>query len=227
LTAVEGLKHGRSDAKEAKTIGPVPEAFVEAVLPLVTPPVRALIELQRLTGARSGELCVMRACDIDMTRRIWTFKPQRHKNQFREHGREIYLGPKCQEIIKPFLKPVLDAYLFSPAEAREDYYRQLRAKRKTPVQPSQVCRRKKCPRRLPGARYTTGSFRRAIIKACERANVPTWHPHQLRHLAGTRLRKEFGLEVSRILLGHKSVMATQIYAEADKAAAIEVISRVG
>jgi integrase len=227
LAAVTGLKQGRSEAKDAKAIGPVPEAFVEAVLPVVTSPVRALIELQQITGARSGELCVMRACDIDMTGRIWIYKPQRHKNQFREQSREIYLGPQSQAIVKPFLKLDQGAYLFSPMEAREQRYRELRASRKTPVQPSQICRRKKRPKRLPGARYTTNSYRRAIIKACKRANVPEWHPHQLRHSAGTRLRKEFGLEISRILLGHKSVMATQIYAEADKMAAMQVIAKVG
>jgi integrase len=227
LIAISGLKQGRSEAKEPKVVGPVPEAFVEAVLPLVSRHVRGLIELQRITGARSGELCVMRACDIDMAGRIWIYKPHRHKNQFREQGREIYLGPQSQAIIKPFLKPDLEAYLFSPAEAREERYRDLRAKRKSKVPPSQVCRRKRKPKKLPGDRYTTYSYRRAILGACRRANVPAWHPHQLRHNAGTRLRKEFGLEISRILLGHKSVMATQIYAEADKAAAMEVIGKVG
>jgi integrase len=227
LIAVDGLKQGRSDAMEAKLIGPVPEAFVDAVLPLVNRHLRALIELQRITGARSGELCVMRTCDIDMTGRIWIYRPHRHKNQFREHGRDIYVGLKAQEIIKPFLKPQLEAYLFSPAEAREERYRQLRARRKTPVQPSQICRRKRGPERLSGPRYTTCSYRRAIVEACQRANVPAWHPHQLRHNAGTRLRREFGLEVSRILFGHKSVMATQIYAEADMAAAMEVAGKVG
>jgi integrase len=227
LSAVGGLKQGRSDAKDPRIVGPVPEAFVEAVLPLVTRPVRALIELQQITGARSGELCIARACDIDMTGRIWTYRPRRHKNDYRQQTREIYLGPKAQEIIKQFLKPNLEAYLFSPDEAREQRYAEMRAARKSPVQPSQVCRRKKSPKRLPGDRYTTYSYRRAIAKACKRANVPSWFPHQLRHNAGTRLRREFGLEISRILLGHKSVMATQIYAEQDKAAALEVIAKVG
>jgi integrase len=227
LSAVGGLKQGRSDAKDPRIVGPVPEAFVQAVLPLVTRPVRALIELQQITGARSGELCIARACDIDMSGRIWIYRPERHKNDYRQQSREIYLGPKAQEIIKQFLKPNLEAFLFSPDEAREERYRELRANRKTPVQPSQVCRRNKHPKKLLGDRYTTYSFRRAIAKACKRANVPSWHPHQLRHNAGTRLRREFGLEISRILLGHKSVMATQIYAEQDKAAALEVIAKVG
>jgi integrase len=123
LSAVGGLKQGRSDAKDPRIVGPVPEAFVEAVLPIVTRPVRALIELQQITGARSGELCITRACDIDMTGRIWIYRPRRHKNEYRQQTREIYLGLKAQEIIKPFLKPNLETYLFSPEEAREERYR--------------------------------------------------------------------------------------------------------
>lgn len=54
-----------------------------------------------------------------------------------------------------------------------------------------------------------------------------WHPHQLRHNAATELRKEFGLEAARIILGHRSVAITEMYAEIDKAKAVEAISQVG
>jgi integrase len=225
LAAVSGLKQGRSGAREAKIVGPVPEAFVDAVLPHVNRHVRALIQLQRITGARSGELIVMQAADIDRSdARIWVYRPQRHKNQFREHCREIYLGPACQRIIRPFLQA--EDFLFSPKAAREERYRELRAKRKSPVQPSQLCRRKIHAKKLPGERYTPRSYRGAILAACKKANVPAWFPHQLRHSVGTKLRKEFGLEVSRVLLGHKSIVAAQLYAEADKVAAMEVAGRV-
>ncbi|NOG55160.1 MAG: site-specific integrase [Planctomycetes bacterium] len=39
----------------------------------------------------------------------------------------------------------------------------------------------------------------------------SWHPHQLRHLAATRLAKEFGGETSRIVLGHTSGAITESY----------------
>lgn len=39
-----------------------------------------------------------------------------------------------------------------------------------------------------------------------------WHPHQLRHNAATYLRKEFGLETARIILGQRSAAITEIYA---------------
>ena len=54
-----------------------------------------------------------------------------------------------------------------------------------------------------------------------------WHPHQLRHNAGTNLRKEFGVEVARIILGHATAFTTEIYAEVDRKQAMEVIGKVG
>ena len=41
----------------------------------------------------------------------------------------------------------------------------------------------------------------ASARACAKAGVPRWHPHQLSHSAATRIRKEFGLDASRVILG--------------------------
>ncbi len=65
LLAVKGLRKGRSTAKEPRVVKPVSDSAVEAVLERVSAPVRALIQIQRWTGARSGELCIMRPCDVD------------------------------------------------------------------------------------------------------------------------------------------------------------------
>ena len=75
--------------------------------------------------------------------------------------------------------------------------------------------------------YKVASYRRSIARACQDANVPTWHPHQLRHNAGTTLRKEFGLEMARIILGHGSTAMTERYAEVDHAKAVEVMQKIG
>ena len=53
------------------------------------------------------------------------------------------------------------------------------------------------------------------------------HPHQLRHNAATRLRKEFGLDVAQVVLGHKRLEVTQVYAERDLDRARDVMSLVG
>ena len=54
-----------------------------------------------------------------------------------------------------------------------------------------------------------------------------WHPHQLRHNAATELRKEFGIEAARIILGHHSAAVTEIYAEKDEEEAIMAVMKVG
>jgi hypothetical protein len=60
LRCVTGLRYGKTPARETEPVRPVADALVDAVLPFVAPPVRAMIELQRITGMRSGEVCRMR-----------------------------------------------------------------------------------------------------------------------------------------------------------------------
>lgn len=103
----------------------------------------------------------------------------------------------------------------------------MRRARKTPVQPSQRNRAKTRPARPPGLVYTAESYRRAIAYACNRAGVPKWHPNRLRHNAATRLRKEFGLDVARVILGHSSPAVTEVYAELDREKAVAVMERIG
>ena len=69
------------------------------------------------------------------------------------------------------------AYLFQPREAIEVYRAELRRNRKTPMTPSQAARtRKRVPKKSPGDRYNTDSYRRAIAYGCKRAGVPRWPP---------------------------------------------------
>ena len=84
-----------------------------------------------------------------------------------------------------------------------------------------------------GARYETapewlerlGPHASAELKAWRAEH--RWHPHQLRHNAATFLRKEFGVEVARVILGHRSAAVTDIYAELDDEKAKQAIKKVG
>jgi integrase len=53
-----------------------------------------------------------------------------------------------------------------------------------------------------------------------------WHPNQLRHSRATELRR-YGLDMAKTILGHSKVETTQVYAEKDIAAAIELVGRIG
>jgi integrase len=229
LQAVRGLARGRSEARETEAVKPVPEAFVDAIQGFVTPQVWAMVELQRFTGMRPGEVTSIRTCDIDTSGTVWVYTPVDHKTAWRGHQRKIYLGPKAQAVLAPWLRPELEAYLFSPREAMEAK-RDARAKeRRTPLSCGNRSgtNRKAKPKKQPGERYDSRSYHQAIRQACLKADVPIWHPHQLRHNAATWLRKEFGLDVARVVLGHRSPQITEVYAELDQEKAATVMAKVG
>ena len=54
-----------------------------------------------------------------------------------------------------------------------------------------------------------------------------WHPNQLRHTHGTRVRRQFGLEAAQVVLGHARADVTQVYAEADMTQAARVAAEIG
>jgi integrase len=54
-----------------------------------------------------------------------------------------------------------------------------------------------------------------------------FHPHQLRHTAATELRKTHGLEAAQVLLGHKNVRITELYAEKNLSTAMQIVKAVG
>jgi integrase len=216
LQVVPGLKRGKTDAAESEPVKPVPDAHIDAIRPYLSRQVAALIDLQLLTAARPGELVIMRPIDIDMTGKVWTYTPPTHKTAYRGHKRAIYLGPKAQEVVRPFLAGrAVEAFLFSPAEAVAEQREDRHAERKTPMscgnKPGSNVKRH--PRKQPGDRYDSRSYYGAVQYACKRAGIDPWHPYQLRHNAATALRKQFGVDVAATLLGHARLNTIELYPE--------------
>lgn len=228
LQCVRGLKRGRSKAVETERIVPVPDAHVEAVKQLACPEVKSMIELQVLTGMRPQEVTLLRTCDLDTSGAVWWYTPSRHKTEHHDRTRKVPLGPRAQDVLRPWMRIDLEGYLFSPARVTERRNAERRANRKTPMTPSQRKRqRKRRPRKTPGEHYTTPSYGRAIAALCKKAKVPNWSPNRLRHNAATYLRKQFGLEAARTVLGHASSVVTEVYAEMDLAKAAQIMAKVG
>ena len=65
LAAVKPLGWGESGARERRERPPVPWEHVDATLEFMASPVRALVLLMWLTGARPSELLELRPCDVD------------------------------------------------------------------------------------------------------------------------------------------------------------------
>lgn len=219
LTAVPDLRAGRSDAHETDPVKPVPREHVDAVLPLLSPTLRAFIEVGWWTGARPGELCAMRVGEVDRSSDPWTYSPGQHKTLHRGRTREVLLGPNAQRALSPLLLRSDDSFAFDPRESMKWSLEQKAAKRKTPLSCGNRpgTNRVKSPKREPGEHFGVDAVNRAIRRACEKAGVPPWSAGRLRHSCATRLRRECGLEVASLQLGHSSALVTgAVYAQADQ-----------
>ncbi len=227
LDTLAGLQRGRTAAPEPEPVGPVPVEHVEAVLPLLTRPVAAMVQLQLLTGCRAGEAMAIRGCDLGRDGPAWEYRPAAHKTAWRGRERVIPLGPRAQEVPRPFLRDDPEEPLFSPRDAVAEHHRRRGEARRTRPTPSEVARRS--PGLGAGGRpgYDRRTYRQAIVRACRRAGVPAWSPLQLRHSAATALRSRYGLEAAQVVLGHARADLTQVYAERDLAKARAIAAEVG
>jgi len=231
LDTAELLKQGRTPAPESPPVPPVPDEIVEKTLPHLPHVIRDMVQFERLTGARPGEVCNLKVSDIDIRGDVWSALLVEHKTAYIGKRREILIGSRAQQIIGPYLQQSKDAAVFSPRESEKMRRKEQRSGRKTKLYPSHVAhmnrKRKAKPKRTAGEFYSTGSYRRAIRRACEKAGVEPWTPNQLRHTAGTELRRCFGLEAAQVVLGHQSANITEIYAERDRELAIKVMKELG
>jgi integrase len=174
LRAVESLRRGTPGVRDTEPVKPVPVETVEQVLPHLQPVMRAMVQVQMLTGMRPGELCQLRAADIDTTAEggVWAFRPQQHKTQHHGHARVVLIGPQAQEVLRPYLDAG-ETYVFSPRAAERVRNAERRANRKSPMTPSQAARKPKAnPKRPKRERYDETSYRNAIYRACDRAFPP-------------------------------------------------------
>lgn len=227
LAAVESLKKGRTTAPESPPVLPASEASIAAVLPVISLVLADVIRLQLLTAARPGEALGLRGCDLVRADEVWLWKPPSHKTQHHDKDRTLFVGPKGQSLLAPYLDRLGESYLFSPRDSMAQFRARQRVARKTRVQPSQKDRSKGSVRKQPGERYRRESYARAISLACEKLRVEHFHPHQLRHNSATRLVAQFGWEVARIILGHSDVRMSQVYAAEDTAKAVAAMREVG
>jgi len=175
LQAVEGLRAGESSAREPRDVRPVPEEYINAVLPHVSRQVAAMIKLQLLCGARPIEITLIRPRDIDMTGSLWAYTPPHHKTQRFGKTRTIFFGPRAQDTLREFLTPDVNAYVFSPADADRERRERIHAERTTKPTRGELARhrrkRRAEPKRKPGEHYSTDSYRRAIWRGCDVADA--------------------------------------------------------
>jgi integrase len=235
VSLVRQLKAGRSAAKPARKILPVPEDILTATLAVATPTIAAMIRFQLATGMRSGEMCDMRVCDrVKDADGLTVYRPLSHKTEHHGKDRVIVWGAQTQEIIKPFIekRSKLTEYVFLPMEAHRERLEQMGHPKVLAYQTSRSMFK-------PGRKFKTDSYYGQIYRTCDRAFDPMgvnrkqrnyshrWHPHQLRHNTATRYREDFGIEAASDVLGHGSFNTTTIYAEKSFKRLKDIAKKVG
>ena len=242
VVIVKPLSYGRGQARESKRIGTVADGVIDGLLPYCGTVLTAMIQLQRATAMRPGEICglKMEHVDTNVEEGVWlyTVPPEVYKMSHIEGAkiREVLIGKRGQNAIQLLLKDRKPTeFVFSPAEAEVERRAAATALRTTPLSCGNTIgsnRKGSRARWKAGSGYTTETYRKSIEYAIKRAGkdgvvIPHWHPNQIRHNRATAIRTAFGLEAASNVLGHSNVSTTEIYAEQDRKTAAHVARMTG
>ncbi len=207
LTQVKGLKRGRTPAPESKPVRPVTDAAIEAATAKMTPNMADMVKVHRYTGMRPCELCALRWSLIDTSRTPWVYRPpaDANKNSWRGefgHPRPILIGPKARAVLERHRTG--DDVPFSPILSVTELLEARRAARATPFYGKAKEREEAAvrpPKALRGA-WDRSDYGASVARACANAGIARWSPNQLRHTFATEVRRAYGLEACRAVLGH-------------------------
>lgn len=103
LQAVTPLLAGRTLAKDHAPRRPVSQDQIDRVRTFVLPRTRDLIDLQLLTGARSGELVGLTMSMLDRSGPVWLAHLTDHKTAHHGKERVLVFGPQAQAILLKYL----------------------------------------------------------------------------------------------------------------------------
>ena len=96
-----------------------------------------MVRLQRLTGCRPEEICILRPCDVDRSSEVWAYRPTSHKMSHCGRDRVIFIGPRTWEILMSYLDRPEKDYCFCPEESERSHRVERREQRQSPMTPSQ------------------------------------------------------------------------------------------
>jgi hypothetical protein len=128
---------------------------------------------------------------VDTSGEVWEYRPESHKTEHHERQRVVFIGPKAQDVLRPYLLREKTEFCFAPADSERKRRRQQHAERQTPLSCGNRpgTNRKRKPKRAPGKQYTAESYRRTIHRACDKAFLPPQHLARLSDLGMAIIRK--------------------------------------
>src|SRR5262249_54130854 len=143
---------GRTVAKETEPVKPVDDATVNATLPYLPGVVADMVRLQRATGCRPAEVCMVRPCDVDRSGEIWEYVPESHKSEHHGRNRCIYIGPRGKQILLRYIARDSETYCFRPIDSEAKRRAAQHAARVVPINHGNRpgSNRKRKPKRAAG-----------------------------------------------------------------------------
>ena len=107
--------------------------------------------------------------DLERSGKVWEYRPASHKTEHYGRERIIFIGPRAQKVLLPYLLRAADAYCFSPAESVAKRNDELRAHARRgcspPTEPAEGP-----PVHDPSTRYGKDAYRRAVACGVALAN---------------------------------------------------------
>ncbi len=104
LREVRTLRKGKTNAREPKPVDPVSDDDLNATIEAASKPISDMLRLQRLTGARPGEIRLMRKSQLAKVQSRWFLDTgDEHKTSHHGKSRVIPLNAEAVAIIGSFL----------------------------------------------------------------------------------------------------------------------------
>jgi len=183
LSTLRPLPAHRSRARETPPRRPAVLDHVRLAMPLLPPHARDVCHLLMLTAMRLSEVLEAVSGDIHVDDHGARFTPRQHKTAHHNKARVIPLSGQALSIVQRYWHPLCpDDPLFSAPRSRSRRF------------------------------YSDDALRKAIARACTKAGVPAFTPHQIRHAVARFVRQSHGLDAACALLGHSSTAMTEHYA---------------
>ena len=105
---------------------------------------------------------------------VWEYRPESHKTEHHDRERVIFIGPKAQVTLRPYLLRDKTDFCFSPSESERKRRNAAHEQRMTPVnqgnRPAPNLMRQ--PKISDGRFYSEDTKRRQIEQACDLAFPP-------------------------------------------------------
>ena len=205
---------------ERDPVGPVYRDDIEATIEHLPEAAADLVRVMRGCGARGGELVRMPADELQQVEPdVWAWLPRAHKTSKKrsknamKRPRAIMFGPPEIEIIAKRIGPykirrerALGSQIMRVVPDELPEHNRVFCKPEYDVQNA----------KHSGRPWNMWSFRSAILRACDKAGVERWSPHQMRHAACSELYNS-GIPIADVMamVGHTSISTTENYISPD------------